>query len=162
MNTPERVFVALGANLGDPEATVQQAFAALDGLRATRLVARSSLFRTAPVGVPAGHPDYINAVAELATGLTPLELLDALLGLELRHGRERPCHNAPRTLDLDLLVYGERRVAHPRLDLPHPRMHERAFVLAPLAEIAPELLVPGRGQVAELLEQITGQHVECL
>lgn len=133
----ERIFVGLGANLGDATATVQAAFDALDALPGTHCVARSSLYRTAPVD--AAGPDYINAVAELRSMLEPELLLAALQAVEARFGRERPYRHAPRALDLDLLLYGVRRIATPTLTLPHPRLHERAFVVTPLAEIAPDL-----------------------
>jgi 2-amino-4-hydroxy-6-hydroxymethyldihydropteridine diphosphokinase len=136
----ERVFVGLGANLGDAVATVQAAFEALGALPQTTCIARSSLYRSAPVD--AQGSDYINAVAQLRTRLSPLALLDALQAIEDRFGRERPYRNAPRTLDLDLLLYGQQRIATPRLTVPHPRLHERAFVLMPLAEIAPDLAMP--------------------
>jgi 2-amino-4-hydroxy-6-hydroxymethyldihydropteridine diphosphokinase len=136
----ERVFVGLGANLGDAVATVRAAFEALNAVPQTRCVARSSLYRSAPID--AQGADYINAVAQLQTGLSPSALLDELQAIEARFGRERPYRNAPRTLDLDLLLYGRRRIATPLLTVPHPRLHERAFVLAPLAEIAPDLALP--------------------
>lgn len=133
---PVDAFVGLGANLGDPAAAVWAAMQRLDEVPGTRVIARSSLYRTAPVG--ASGPDYVNAVARVETRLTAPALLDALLALEQDAGRERPFPNAPRTLDLDLLLYGGARIASPRLVVPHPRMHQRAFVLVPLAEIAPE------------------------
>jgi 2-amino-4-hydroxy-6-hydroxymethyldihydropteridine diphosphokinase len=136
----ERVFVGLGANLGDARLTLRAAIDALAALPATRLVAESSLYRSAPVD--AAGPDYVNAVVELHTGLEPEALLRALQAVENRFGRERAHRNAPRTLDLDLLLYGERRMATAALQLPHPRMHRRAFVLLPLAQIAPELALP--------------------
>ena len=136
----ERVFVGLGANLGDAAATLRAAFEALDGLPGTHCVARSSLYRSAPVD--AQGPAYLNAVAQLHTRLLPAALLKALQAIEDRFGRERPYRNAPRTLDLDLLLYGERCIVTPLLTVPHPRLHERAFVLAPLAEIAPDLALP--------------------
>jgi 2-amino-4-hydroxy-6-hydroxymethyldihydropteridine diphosphokinase len=136
----ERVFVGLGANLGDAVATVRAAFEALNVLPQTRCVARSSLYRSAPID--AQGADYINAVAQLQTQLLPAALLKELQAIEERFGRERPYRNAPRTLDLDLLLYGQRRIATPLLTVPHPRLHERAFVLAPLAEIAPDLALP--------------------
>jgi 2-amino-4-hydroxy-6-hydroxymethyldihydropteridine diphosphokinase len=136
----ERVFVGLGANLGDAVATLRAAFDALDGLPDTRCVARSSLYRSAPVD--GGGPDYINAVAELRTAQAPAALLRSLLAIEQRFGRERPYRNAPRTLDLDLLLYGDRRIDSAELVLPHARLSQRAFVLLPLAEIAPELAGP--------------------
>jgi 2-amino-4-hydroxy-6-hydroxymethyldihydropteridine diphosphokinase len=136
----ERVFVGLGANLGDAVATVRAAFEALNALPGTRCVARSALYRSAPID--AQGADYINAVAQLQTGLSPSALLEQLQAIEARFGRERPYRNAPRTLDLDLLLYGQQRISTPLLTVPHPRMHERAFVLAPLAEIAPDLMLP--------------------
>jgi 2-amino-4-hydroxy-6-hydroxymethyldihydropteridine diphosphokinase len=136
----ERVFVGLGANLGDAVATVRAAFDALGALPQTTCIARSSLYCSAPVD--AQGSDYINAVAQLRTGLLPLALLDALQAIEERFGRERPYRNAPRTLDLDLLLYGQQRIVTPRLTVPHPRLHERAFVIVPLLEIAPDLALP--------------------
>lgn len=133
-----RVHVGLGANLGDDLlATLTQAARALAALPDTRLVTLSSAWRSAPVD--AGGPDFLNAVAALDTALSPIELLDALQAIEQTHGRERPYRNAPRTLDLDLLLYGDLVLDTPRLTLPHPRLGERAFVLRPLLEIAPEL-----------------------
>ncbi|MEO6278037.1 2-amino-4-hydroxy-6-hydroxymethyldihydropteridine diphosphokinase [Roseateles sp.] len=133
-----RAYVGLGANLGaDLRATLTQAAQALAALPGSRLSALSSAWRSAPVD--AGGPDFLNAVAALDTALAPIELLDALQAIELAHGRERPYRNAPRTLDLDLLLYGDLTLATPRLALPHPRLGERAFVLRPLLEIAPEL-----------------------
>ena len=161
VQAPVRAHVALGANLGDPGSALEAAFAALDALPATRLVARSSLYRTAPVGV-AGQPDYINAVAAIDTTLPASVLLDALLELERRHGRTRDYHLAPRTLDLDLLLYGSECIDEPELVVPHPRMHLRAFVLVPLAEIAPELVIPGRGALAGLLPPVADQAIERL
>ncbi len=137
-------YVALGANLGDAQATVRQAMQALDQLALSRVIRRSSLYRTAPItrspaGVASG-PDYINAVIALDTALPALELLDQLQALEQAAGRERTYLDAPRTLDLDLLLYGETHIDSPRLSVPHPRMAQRAFVLVPLAEIAPALV----------------------
>lgn len=152
--TKMRAYVALGANLGDAQAAITGALAALDGLPQTRLVARSSLYRSAPVD--AGGPDFINAVAAIDTALAPIELLDELQRLELVAGRERPYRNAPRTLDLDLLLYGDARIDEPRLVVPHPRMHERAFVLLPLAEIA-----AGRVTTAQL-DAVAGQAIQRL
>lgn len=134
---PESVtaYVALGANLGDAQATVRQALRDLQRLPRSRVVACSRLYRTAPL--EASGPDFINAVARIETALTALELLEALQALENAAGRERPYHHAPRTLDLDLLLYGQARIESPRLTVPHPRMRERAFVLVPLAELVP-------------------------
>lgn len=132
---PVTAFVGIGANLGDAQGAVAAAMKSLSGLALTEVSACSSLYRTAPID--SSGPDYINAVAEISTGLNALELLHSLQELELKAGRERPYRNAPRTLDLDLLLYGDACMSSPLLTLPHPRMTERAFVLVPLAEIAP-------------------------
>ena len=158
MNT---AYIALGANIGDPTATVLAALAALANLTDSRVVHTSSLYRTAPVGLT-NQPDFINAVVALDTRLGPRELLEELFALEARFGRERSVKNAPRTLDLDLLLHGDAIINHPALTLPHPRMHERAFVLAPLAEIAPSLVIPGRGPVAALLAACADQRIHPL
>jgi 2-amino-4-hydroxy-6-hydroxymethyldihydropteridine diphosphokinase len=155
MNT---AYVALGANIGDPAATVLAAYAALANLPDSRVIHTSSLYRTAPVGLK-HQPDFINAVAALETGLAPEELLDALLDLEARFGRVRRDRNGPRTLDLDLLLYNDIELDLPRLTLPHPRLHLRAFVLHPLAEIAPGLAIPGRGSVAAWLPAVANQGI---
>lgn len=154
-------YVALGANLGDPVATIETAIAALADTPATCLLAASSLYRTAPVGLR-NQPDFINAVAKLETGLSPLDLLEALFAIEARFGRSRGVPNAPRTLDLDLLLYGEVAVSEARLTLPHPRMHQRAFVLAPLLEIAPACKIPGLGAARDRLKSCHGQRIELL
>jgi 2-amino-4-hydroxy-6-hydroxymethyldihydropteridine diphosphokinase len=134
----------------------------LGALPASRLLRCSSLYRTEPVGVGA-QPDFVNAVCILETGLSPHALLDALLDIERLHGRKRDgTSGQPRSLDLDLLLHGDRRAAGTRLTLPHPRLHERAFVLYPLAEIAPGLDVPGRGTVESLLPACQGQRIERL
>lgn len=151
MRDPVTAYVALGANLGDSAASVRDAMDRLGELPDSCVTARSSLYRTAPVG--ARGPDFINAVVALQTGLTAPALLDALLAIEEQAGRERPWPNAPRTLDLDLLLYGGARIDSPRLTIPHPRMQERAFVLVPLGEIAPSL-VP-----AHALAGITSQVI---
>jgi 2-amino-4-hydroxy-6-hydroxymethyldihydropteridine diphosphokinase len=152
---PERVFVGLGANLGEAASTLRRAIEDIGQLPATQVVAVSSLYLTAPVD--AAGPDYTNAVVELSTELPPAELLQALHGIEADHGRLRPHRNAPRTLDLDLLLYGERSVDDPALTLPHPRLHQRAFVLQPLLEIAPALVHPRLGALADLLAGVAGQ-----
>jgi 2-amino-4-hydroxy-6-hydroxymethyldihydropteridine diphosphokinase len=136
MATPVRACIALGANLGDTTAMVRQAIEALAHLPQTRLHRASSLYRSAPY--EAQGPDFINAVALVDTQLSPDDLLSALQAMELEQGRERPYKNAPRTLDLDLIFYGDERHQTERLTLPHPRWHERAFVLRPLAEVWPE------------------------
>jgi 2-amino-4-hydroxy-6-hydroxymethyldihydropteridine diphosphokinase len=138
---PVRAFVGLGANLGDPQRALHDALAAIAGLPGTQLVASSRIYRSAPVD--AAGPDYLNAVAEVRTRLTAPELLAHLQALEQAAGRERPYRHAPRTLDLDLLLYGEARIASAALTVPHPRMRERAFVLLPLQELAPECVAPG-------------------
>jgi 2-amino-4-hydroxy-6-hydroxymethyldihydropteridine diphosphokinase len=157
---PERVFVGLGANLGDPAATLRQAFDELAALPQTRLVARSSLYRTAPV--EAQGPDFVNAVAELRSTLEPEPLLQALQAIEARHHRQRPYPHAPRTLDLDLLLVGDRNWASPTLTLPHPRLHRRAFVLEPLLELAPDLAHPALGPLATWRAATAGQAIERL
>jgi 2-amino-4-hydroxy-6-hydroxymethyldihydropteridine diphosphokinase len=149
-------FIGLGSNLGDSESTVRRGIAALAGFPLTELAAASSLYRSAPLG-HAGQPDFINAVAEVTTGLSPQSLLAALLATELRHGRERSFRNAPRTLDLDLLLYDAETIAAPGLQLPHPRMHERAFVLAPLLELAPDCAIPGLGAARDWLARCADQ-----
>lgn len=144
-------YVGLGSNLDAPREQVEHALRALDELPQTRLVARSSLYRTAPWGGIA-QPDFINAVAQVETGLGAHELMRSLLAIEHRAGRRRSGErNGPRILDLDLLLYGDECVVDPDLHVPHPHLHERAFVLVPLAEIAPDLTVPGRGLVRDLL-----------
>ena len=135
-------YVALGANLGKPAQAICDAMVQIGELPGTTLVRHSSLYRSAPVD--SSGPDYINAVAEIATCLDALELLSQLQRIELAAGRERPYRNAPRTLDLDVLLYGAARIDSARLQVPHPRMWERAFVLVPLAEIAPGLVPSGR------------------
>ena len=156
----ERVFIGLGANLGDARATLAAALKALAAHPAITLVAKSSAYRTAPVD--ATGPDYVNAVAELRTGLSPLELLQALQAIEADHGRLRAYLNAPRTLDLDLLLFGDREVDHPALTLPHPRLHLRAFVLEPLAQIAPDLAHPSLGRLGDWRAGTTGQDIARL
>jgi 2-amino-4-hydroxy-6-hydroxymethyldihydropteridine diphosphokinase len=152
-------YVGLGANLASPRQQVSRALDELARLPRTRLTARSALYRSAPVGHLA-QPDFVNAVACLDTELAPEALWLALQAIEREHGRERSFPGAPRTLDLDLLLYGEARIASPALTVPHPRMHERAFVLAPLAEIDPGARIPGRGGVRQLLEPCAGPAIE--
>ena len=154
-------FVALGSNLGDPELNVRGGIAALAALPQARLAAASSLYRSAAVDA-AGQPDFVNAVAQLSTALAPQALLAALLAIEHKFGRERPFRNAPRTLDLDLLLYDAQSIAEPGLAVPHARMHQRAFVLAPLLEIAPDCSIPGLGPAAEWLARCRDQRIERL
>ena len=142
-------YIALGSNLRDPAAQVRAGVEELAMLRDTRLGAVSSLYRTAPVGYT-DQPEFINAVALVETALEPRELLDELLAIERRYGRVRDRPNGPRTLDLDIVLYGDGPYRDDSLTIPHPRMHERAFVLVPLAEIAADVTVPGLGPVREL------------
>jgi 2-amino-4-hydroxy-6-hydroxymethyldihydropteridine diphosphokinase len=151
-------FIGIGANLGEPQEQVRIAFRALATLPDTRLLATSSVYRSAPVSA-AGQPDYFNAVASLETRLAPEHLLAGLLEIEGRYGRVRSFQNAPRTLDLDLLLYGQQRIEQPGLSVPHTRMHLRRFVLEPLVEIAPAVEVPGRGSASRLLEAVMTQAV---
>jgi 2-amino-4-hydroxy-6-hydroxymethyldihydropteridine diphosphokinase len=157
----QTAFIALGSNLEHPEAQIEAAFAQLAALPSTRLKSHSALYRSIPVGY-ADQPDFINAVAAVETALAPHALLDALLELEARRGRVREFRNAPRTLDLDVLLYDDLRLDEPGLTIPHPRMHERAFVLLPLAEIAPDCVIPGRGALAQLLNAIDTRGVTRL
>ena len=161
---PHLAFVAVGANLEDPLAQVARACAALDDLAGTRLLRCSSFYRTAPVGRAGirSQPDFINAVTALTTELDPHALLEALFALERRFGRRREFRHAPRTIDLDLLLYDQLAFDAPSLSLPHPRMHLRAFVLAPLIEIAPECRIPGRGAAAAWLPAVSMQRIEKL
>ena len=146
-----RAYIGLGANLGARERTLRAAVDALASEPGIEVVAVSALRETEPVGV-GEQPPFLNGAAELETGLTARELLDRLLAVEQRFGRVRvPGEHGPRTLDLDLLLYGNARIQEPGLEVPHPRLHERAFVLRPLAELAPGLEVPGRGPVEALL-----------
>ncbi|MFZ2269807.1 MAG: 2-amino-4-hydroxy-6-hydroxymethyldihydropteridine diphosphokinase [Azonexus sp.] len=158
MNT---AYVALGANLGDPASTIRAAFGALANLPESRITHCSSLYRTAPVGI-AEQPDFINAVVALATTLAPEALLNELFEVETRFGRQRAEKNGPRTLDLDLLLYNDLFLDLPRLSLPHPRLHLRAFVLQPLAEIAPDLQIPGRGGISAWLPAVANQGIARL
>lgn len=159
---PVRAYIALGANLGDAKVTVLQAAAALAALPGTQLQAVSSLYQTAALNTDSdlvaslASPDYVNAVAAIDTCLTATALLDHLQALEAQAGRERPYRNAPRTLDLDLLLYGDAQLHSARLTVPHPRMLQRAFVLVPLAEIAPD-----RVSTAQL-EAVSQQAIEKL
>lgn len=152
-------FIGVGSNLEEPQAQVSRALEALGCLPQSRLVAHSSLYRSAPVGY-LEQPDFINAVAQIETGLAPRELLDALLVLEHECGRTREFRNAPRTLDLDILLYGDLRHHEHGLTVPHPQMHVRAFVLQPLLEIAPDCVIPGIGAAAEAMRQCMDQQLE--
>lgn len=152
-------FIGLGANLDDPRSQVLRALDELARIPRSSVVARSSLWRSAPVGY-AAQPEFVNAVARMDSDLSADELLDELQRLEAAHGRARSFANAPRTLDLDLLLYGNESRSTPRLTLPHPRMHERAFVLKPLLEIEPDAAIPGHGTAGDCLAAIGDQPCE--
>lgn len=144
-------YIGIGSNLDDPAAQVARALVELAALPQTRMLGRSRLYLSRPLG-PQDQPDFVNAAAKLDTDLVPLALLRELQAVEARHGRdrERERHWGPRCLDLDLLIYGELQMQTAELTLPHPRLHERSFVLYPLAELAPELVIPGHGSVQAL------------
>jgi 2-amino-4-hydroxy-6-hydroxymethyldihydropteridine diphosphokinase len=156
-----RAAVALGSNLDDPEGQVRHGFANLAALPQTRVAARSALYRTAPVGF-ADQPAFVNACALVETGLSARELLEGLLAIEKQHGRVRNFPNGPRTLDLDIVLYGGAVIDEPGLTVPHPRAHERAFVLAPLVDVWPDAVIPGRGSAAGCLARVHDQAIERL
>ncbi|MCE3603581.1 2-amino-4-hydroxy-6-hydroxymethyldihydropteridine diphosphokinase [Massilia sp. P8910] len=153
-------YVGIGANLGEARANVADALARLAALDGSRLLAQSSAYRSAPID--SSGDDYINAVACIDTTMSARDLLVALQAIELAHGRERPYRNAPRTLDLDILLYNDERIDSASLQVPHPRMLERAFVLVPLLEIAPDIEVPGHGPARQFLSAVGGQIIERL
>ncbi len=153
--------IGLGSNQENPQAQLQLAFAQLASLPHTRLLAQSSLYASAPVGY-LDQPDFVNAVAQIDTALSPTDLLQALLNIEQQHGRVRTFRNAPRTLDLDLLLYDQQILALPHLHVPHPQMHLRAFVLHPLLEIAPDCHIPGFGPAAKALPNCQDQALTRL
>ncbi len=159
--TKHIAFIGLGSNLADPVAQVSQAFKALGNLLQTQVIRHSSLYRSAPVGY-LQQPDFINAVAQLETALAPRELLDALLALEHECGRTREFQNAPRTLDLDVLLYDDLIHHEHGLTIPHPQMHLRAFVLQPLLEIAPDCVISGVGAAADAASKCKDQQLEKL
>ena len=157
-----RAYVGLGSNLGHPRRRIARALRALRRLPRTRLLAASSNYVSAPIGAPEPQPDYVNAVASLATTLGPATLLRRLQAIERRLGRRRrrgERRNAPRVLDLDLLLYGRARIRRHGLAVPHPRMHERAFVLRPLLDIAPSASIPGRGPARTWLARVRDQRI---
>ena len=157
-----RAYVALGSNLAHPRRQVARALRALERLPGTRLARVSRNYRTAPMGAPEPQPDYVNAVAELTTRLAPRALLARLFAIERRQQRRRDAgapRNAARTLDLDLLLYDRRRMSTAALTLPHPRMHERAFVLRPLLDVAPFARIPRRGLARRLLHSVRAQRI---
>jgi len=152
-------YIGIGSNLDEPKSHVRLAFEDLAKIPGTTVVKRSSLYRSAPVGY-ADQPDFVNAVAGIETGLPASRLLAELKEIEVRHGRHRSFKNAPRPLDLDILLYGELTMSLAHLTLPHPRMHERAFVLKPLMEISSEIIIPGLGAVKDLLEAAKEQKAD--
>jgi 2-amino-4-hydroxy-6-hydroxymethyldihydropteridine diphosphokinase len=152
-------YVGIGSNLDEPARQVENSLVELGRLPRSRLMKRSSLYRSAPVGY-LHQADFINAVAALETSLEPEKLLDELLAIEARHGRQRPFANAPRSLDLDLLLFDDLELRTERLTVPHPRMHERGFVLKPLLELSRSISIPGKGAAGELLKKCAGQSVE--
>lgn len=157
-----RAYVGLGSNLADPEQQVRAGMTALTHLPDTRLVQCSSLYRTAPVGLT-DQADFVNAVCAIDTSLPAPSLMQQLLAIEQTHGRVRgPTIGGPRTLDLDLLLYGDAQLQTPLVTVPHPRLHERAFVLYPLLEIEPTLCIPGKGAVSDLLLHCVTQAVRRL
>jgi 2-amino-4-hydroxy-6-hydroxymethyldihydropteridine diphosphokinase len=159
VNPTVTAVVALGSNLDDPEAHVKRAFADLAQLPQTWVTARSALYRTAPVGY-ADQPPFVNACARVETRLAPRALLDGLLAIERRHGRVRDIPNGPRTLDLDIVLYGGATIDEAGLRVPHPRAHERAFVLAPLVDVWPEAQIPGKGAARDLLAKLGFEGIE--
>ncbi|WP_350283360.1 2-amino-4-hydroxy-6-hydroxymethyldihydropteridine diphosphokinase [Nitrosomonas sp.] len=156
-----QVFIALGSNLENPLSQIRRGIMLLAELEHSRLVKRSSLYRTAPVG-HTDQPDFINAVVQMETNLTPHHLLDALLEIERACGRVRTFPNAPRILDLDILLFENLQHNDTKLVLPHPRMHERAFVLQPLLEIVADCVIPGKGAATACLAACTEQSLECI
>jgi len=152
-------YVGIGSNLDEPARQVEQALLELDRLPHSRVVKRSSLYKSAPLGY-ASQPDYVNAVAQLETGIPAERLLSELQEIESRHARKRSFANAPRSLDLDLLIFGDSELKTKDLTLPHPRMHQRAFVLRPLVEISPEISIPGVGPAKDSLKNVENQIVE--
>jgi 2-amino-4-hydroxy-6-hydroxymethyldihydropteridine diphosphokinase len=157
-STRSTAFVGIGSNLGDARSHVQHAIEELDRLGKTKISGRSSLFRTAPLD--ADGDDYVNAVARLETELTALQLLLQLQALEQAAGRQRPYPNAPRTLDLDLLLYGQEQISSEFLTVPHPRMTQRAFVVIPLLQIDPLLVIPGQGPLHMFVPAMAGQSIQ--
>jgi len=152
-------YVGLGANIGEPRRQLQAALQEIGALPDSRITGTSGFYRSAPVG-HADQPDFLNAVVELDTDLPPALLLENLQKIEQSHGRTRPYAGAPRTLDLDLLLYGDETIDSARLTVPHPRMHERAFVLQPLLDLVPAISVPGKGLARSLLSACSSQKIE--
>lgn len=165
MSVPALAVIGLGGNIGDAGATLWAAFDAIDGLERTRVVRRSRLYRTPAWGVT-GQADFVNAAALVETSLPPMELLQALLRLEREAGRQRSADGSdrwgPRTLDLDLLLYGDTAIDQPGLRVPHPRLAERAFALVPLVEVAPDAIIPGVGPAAHALAAVVTDDIHAL
>jgi len=155
-----RIFIGIGANLGDAKVTVGKAIDALAQLPDTTLVAQSALFGSAPID--STGDDYVNAVAELSSRLSATDVLQHLQAIELAHGRERPYRNAPRTLDLDLLLYGDEEINTADLQVPHPRMTERAFVLLPLLQLSADVTIPGKGRAQSYVAAVAEQRIREL
>jgi len=168
VSEPTIAYIGLGANLGDAAAALTRAVQALRSLPQTQLLGCSPVYKTAPLDTDDGREvaadghDYLNAVAALSTHLVPLALLDQLQQIEQAAGRERPYRNAPRTLDLDLLLYGDEQIASATLTVPHPRLTERAFVLVPLLALAPAIAVPGLGPAQDYLASVADQAISQL
>lgn len=156
--SPVSCYIGIGANLGDAAENVTLAIARLGQIPETQVTAQSSLFRTAPVD--AGGDDYVNAVVKVETRLAALDLLNALRSIEQDMGRERPYRNAPRTLDLDILLYGAQTITSDALTVPHPRMTQRAFVLIPLLQLDPSITIPGKGPAHGFIPSVAGQAIE--
>ena len=154
-------YIGLGSNLDQPIQQLLTAYQELANLPETTFLAGSSLYSSQPVG-PQDQPDFVNAVVKLETKLSAIALLDALQALEQQHQRVRLRHWGPRTLDLDLLLYDQQQIALPRLSVPHPQMHLRGFVLLPLAEISPEIVIPGKGSITTILSNITIDDLQIL
>ena len=163
IEAPTRVYVGVGGNVGEVETTIEEAMWALDSLPQTSIRAQSRLYRTPPWG-NTDQPPFLNAVVELQTRLAPRVLLNLLLDIETRFGRKRDEGEkwGPRELDLDLLVFGDEQIDEPGMHLPHPHLHERAFVLVPLAEIAPDLEIFGVGKVSELVQAVDASGIEAI
>ncbi len=159
--TQQLCFIGLGSNLGESVEQLRMALTDIEQLPGTRMLSCSSLYRSAPVGF-LDQPDFVNAVAKVETNLTPQALLDALLQIEQHYGRERAFHNAPRTLDLDVLLYGDLQIHEHGLTVPHPQMHLRAFVLLPLLEIQPDCIIPAIGQAEYFMQHCLDQVLEKL
>ncbi len=162
-DAPVLAYVGLGGNVGESETTLRAALRRLDTLPDTRLVGASRLYRT-PAWGRRDQPDFINAAAALETRLSPRALLETLLAVEQEFGRRRSCDDrwGPRTLDLDILLYGDRRIDEPGLHVPHPFLHERAFALAPLLDLSPDLEIPGRGRVRDALAGVADEGIEAI